>query len=118
MREYFQAPSGRPKVFGMTASPIWNPKNAAESLATLERNLDAKVIAVREYVDELTGHSPKPEEVSVLSKVHRQFAHRNISSSNYTPFLRTHIPSTLPNFCHSGWIWLTSHLRSESQWTS
>ena len=68
MREYFQAPANvRPKVFGMTASPIWNPKNAADSLATLERNLDAKVIAVREHVDELVGHAPKPEEVSWLS---------------------------------------------------
>ncbi|KAI0668445.1 hypothetical protein C8Q78DRAFT_1081310 [Trametes maxima] len=47
MREYFQTPVGsRPKVFGMTASPIWNPKNAADSLATLERNLDAKIILV------------------------------------------------------------------------
>ncbi|KAI0700535.1 hypothetical protein C8T65DRAFT_657631 [Cerioporus squamosus] len=63
MREYFQAPSdSRPKVFGMTASPIWNPKNAAESLTTLERNLDAKVIAVKEHVDELVGHAPRPEE--------------------------------------------------------
>ncbi|KAH9857576.1 hypothetical protein C2E23DRAFT_720089 [Lenzites betulinus] len=64
MREYFQSPVGtRPKVFGMTASPIWNPKNAADSLATLERNLDAKVIAVKEHADELSGHSPKPTEL-------------------------------------------------------
>ncbi len=64
MREYFQWPlEQRPKIFGMTASPIWNPKDAAESLATLERNLDAKVIAVREHVDELADHSPKPQEV-------------------------------------------------------
>ncbi|RPD59261.1 hypothetical protein L226DRAFT_510467 [Lentinus tigrinus ALCF2SS1-7] len=63
MREYFQTPpTSRPKIFGMTASPIWNPKNAAESLAILERNLDAKVIAVKEHVDELTGHAPRPEE--------------------------------------------------------
>ncbi|TFY62422.1 hypothetical protein EVJ58_g3872 [Rhodofomes roseus] len=64
MREYFQfAVEQRPKIFGMTASPIWNPRDAVESLATLERNLDAKVIAVREHVDELMSHSPKPEEV-------------------------------------------------------
>jgi endoribonuclease Dicer len=64
MREYFQWPSEqRPKIFGMTASPIWNPKDAAESLATLERNLDAKVIAVREHVEELADHSPRPNEV-------------------------------------------------------
>ncbi|KAI0355038.1 hypothetical protein OH77DRAFT_1425091 [Trametes cingulata] len=67
MREYFQTPVGsRPKVFGMTASPIWNPKNAAESLAILERNLDAKVIAVKEHIDELVGHSPKPTEVMLV----------------------------------------------------
>ena len=64
MREYFQLQAEhRPKIFGMTASPIWNPRDAAESLATLERNLDAKVIAVREHVGELMDHSPKPEEV-------------------------------------------------------
>ncbi|KAI0324687.1 hypothetical protein GY45DRAFT_1364938 [Cubamyces sp. BRFM 1775] len=64
MREYFQTPvESRPKVFGMTASPIWNPKNAVESLTTLERNLDSKVIAVKEHVDELVGHSPKPTEI-------------------------------------------------------
>ena len=65
MREYFQLQAEqRPKIFGMTASPIWNPRDAAESLATLERNLDAKVIAVREHVGELMDHSPKPEEAS------------------------------------------------------
>lgn len=64
MREYFQCPSPlRPKIFGMTASPIWNPKDAVESLATLERNMDAKVIAVREHVSELLDHSPRPKEI-------------------------------------------------------
>ncbi|CCM04515.1 uncharacterized protein FIBRA_06696 [Fibroporia radiculosa] len=64
MREYFQCPTqDRPKIFGMTASPIWNPKDAVESLATLERNLDAKVIAVRQHVGELMDHSPKPQEL-------------------------------------------------------
>ncbi|KAI6036993.1 hypothetical protein BKA83DRAFT_4170530 [Pisolithus microcarpus] len=44
MREYFQAdPAERPKIFGMTASPIWNPKDAEGSLQTLERNLNATV---------------------------------------------------------------------------
>lgn len=64
MREYFQAPAGhRPKIFGMTASPIWNPKDAAESLATLERNMNAKVIAVRDHAQELSNHLPRPTEV-------------------------------------------------------
>ena len=70
MREYFQIAEGcRPKVFGMTASPIWNPKNAPESLAILEKNLDATVIAVKEHIDELAGHSPRPEEVLILCSI-------------------------------------------------
>jgi endoribonuclease Dicer len=65
MREYFvQLPHLRPKIFGMTASPIWNPKDAVESLSTLERNMDAKVIAVREHAEELMNHLPRPTEVS------------------------------------------------------
>lgn len=64
MREYTHYPiNQRPKVFGMTASPIWNPRDAKESLATLEKNLDARVIAVRDHVEELENHSPRPKEV-------------------------------------------------------
>ncbi|KIJ63284.1 hypothetical protein HYDPIDRAFT_113252 [Hydnomerulius pinastri MD-312] len=64
MREYFQVhPAERPKVFGMTASPIWNPKDAEGSLLTLEKNLDATVIAVREHVSELLENSPRPVEI-------------------------------------------------------
>ncbi|KAI6111057.1 hypothetical protein F5141DRAFT_1112279 [Pisolithus sp. B1] len=64
MREYFQVdPVERPKIFGMTASPIWNPKDAEGSLQTLERNLDATVIAVREHVSELLENSPRPVEL-------------------------------------------------------
>lgn len=79
MREYFQwPPEKRPKVFGMTASPIWNPRDAVESLATLERNLDAKVIAVREHVEELADHSPRPQEVL------REYAASPIAYPHYT----------------------------------
>ncbi|KAG1883680.1 hypothetical protein F4604DRAFT_1920191 [Suillus subluteus] len=64
MREYFQTPSFQcPKVFGMTASPIWNPKDDQGSLMTLERNLDAIVIAVREHVSELLHNSPHPLKI-------------------------------------------------------
>ncbi|KAF9239687.1 hypothetical protein BU15DRAFT_46430 [Melanogaster broomeanus] len=64
MREYFQVhPAERPKVFGMTASPVWNPKDAEGSLLTLEKNLDATVIAVREHTSELLENSPRPVEV-------------------------------------------------------
>jgi endoribonuclease Dicer len=65
MREYFQvAPELRPKVFGMTASPIWNTKDAVGSLNMLEQNLDAKIIGVRQHSEELADHIPKPTEVS------------------------------------------------------
>ena len=67
MREYFQVhPTERPKVFGMTASPIWNPKDAEGSLLTLEKNLDATVIAVREHLSELLENSPRPIEVRIF----------------------------------------------------
>jgi len=50
LREYHYS-SEKPKIFGMTASPIWNTSNAKGSLAELEKNMDAKVIGVdlKEY---------------------------------------------------------------------
>jgi len=64
MRECQQCPlDQRPKIFGMTASPIWNAKDAVNSLAVLEKNLNATVVAVRDYVAELSDHSPRPKEV-------------------------------------------------------
>ena len=66
LREYLHvAPSRRPKVFGMTASPIWDIKNPQLSLDTLEKNMDAKVIGVREHVDELAQNAPRPVEVCI-----------------------------------------------------
>jgi endoribonuclease Dicer len=68
LREYFQLNSSnnRPKIFGMTASPIWNVKNPLGSLSDLESNMDAKVVAVVEHVEELNQHSPKAKEVRNL----------------------------------------------------
>lgn len=64
MREYYQTPQPfRPKIFGMTASPIWNPKDPEGSLATLEKNLDAIAISVKDYIEELRDNSPRPVEV-------------------------------------------------------
>ncbi|KAH9484058.1 Endoribonuclease Dicer-like protein 3a [Psilocybe cubensis] len=64
LREYFHSPTHlRPKIFGMTASPIWNVKDPRGSLASLEKNLDAKVTAVRDHVQELVAHSPKATEL-------------------------------------------------------
>lgn len=53
----------RPKIFGMTASPVHNIKDAAASLATLERNLDSKVVVIRNHVEELVAHGPQVSEV-------------------------------------------------------
>lgn len=66
MREYYQCPGDqRPKIFGMTASPIWNAKDAVNSLAVLEKNLNASVVAVRDHVEELSENSPRPKEVAI-----------------------------------------------------
>jgi len=72
LRECFQLNplESRPKIFGMTASPIWNVKNPLGSLCDLESNMDAKVIAVVEHVQELNEHSPKAKEVRIILPAH------------------------------------------------
>lgn len=68
LREYFQlSPFERPKIFGMTASPIWNDRNPQGSIELLETNMDAKVVGVHENLTELEEKSPKPKEVSPCS---------------------------------------------------
>ncbi|KAJ7184338.1 hypothetical protein C8R46DRAFT_1158684 [Mycena filopes] len=63
MREYFEVPAAsRPKIFGMTASPIYNIRDTTGALATLEANLDSKVVAVRNHIDELSAHVAKVSE--------------------------------------------------------
>nr|GAT53713.1 predicted protein [Mycena chlorophos] len=67
MREYFQLPSEfRPKIFGMTASPVWNVKNISQSMSTLETSLDAKIVSVRQNTKELQSHARKPVETVKL----------------------------------------------------
>ncbi|PPQ65094.1 hypothetical protein CVT24_003055 [Panaeolus cyanescens] len=65
MREYFHTKGqvDAPKVFGMTASPMWDVKDPKKSMEELEKNLDAKIIGVREHVDEMEEHSARPSEV-------------------------------------------------------
>lgn len=64
MREYCNVPvPKRPKIFGMTASPILNPKQAEQSLKELEKNMDSVVIGVNDST-ELQDHSPRPQEVT------------------------------------------------------
>ncbi|KAJ3566679.1 hypothetical protein NP233_g6850 [Leucocoprinus birnbaumii] len=65
MREYFHinATEQRPRIFGMTASPIWNVKDPAGSLLALETNMNSTIISVREHVEELAAHAPRPSEL-------------------------------------------------------
>ncbi|KAG9051388.1 Dicer-like protein 1 [Tulasnella sp. UAMH 9824] len=48
----------RPKIFGMTASPVWSPKNPHKHIADLERLMDSTIISVQENVAELIHYSP------------------------------------------------------------
>ncbi|KAJ6546986.1 hypothetical protein B0H19DRAFT_1163345 [Mycena capillaripes] len=67
MREYFEvSPQLRPKIFGMTASPVHNIHDARASLEALERNLDSQVVAVLDHIDELVAHVPLVSEVIKL----------------------------------------------------
>ena len=52
----------RPKILGLTASPIWNPVNPLKSLEELESNLQASIIAVKCNLEELEFFSSKPVE--------------------------------------------------------
>ncbi len=74
MREYKHiAASDRPKIFGMTASPILNPRDAIRSMEELEGNLDAKIVGIHTHVSELTEHSPKPSEVVSIYSLRPHF---------------------------------------------
>ncbi|GJJ12209.1 hypothetical protein Clacol_006450 [Clathrus columnatus] len=67
LKEFYHtlSPHLRPKVFGMTASPIWNINNPLKSLHDLESNMLSKVVGVRENTDELLENSPRPNEIIV-----------------------------------------------------
>lgn len=70
LREYSQVePPLRPKVFGMTASPVWNTKNPQTSIAELESNMNAKVIGIHENINELEAKAPKPNEVRFVNGI-------------------------------------------------
>ena len=66
MRAYasVEPATDRPKVFGMTASPTWNVKNPQHTLSTLEMIMHAKIVGVRDNIQELADHSPKATEVT------------------------------------------------------
>ncbi|KAF8520186.1 hypothetical protein BU17DRAFT_46941 [Hysterangium stoloniferum] len=68
-------PRLRPKVFGMTASPVWNHKNPYESLRVLERNMQAKIIGVQVNNEELAEHSPRPTEIVLEYPISDVYSH-------------------------------------------
>ncbi|KAJ9125519.1 hypothetical protein QFC22_000480 [Naganishia vaughanmartiniae] len=64
-REFYHAiepGQPRPKVLGLTASPIWSPTNPQKSLHELQMTLASTVVAVRANRDELEQHAPRPKE--------------------------------------------------------
>lgn len=88
LREYRHiAPPERPKIFGMTASPIWNVRNPLGSIKLLEDNMNAKVIGVRENIAELLEKSPRPEEVSCSDEIPSCADIDLFSASSNIPFL-------------------------------
>ncbi|KAK7035758.1 hypothetical protein R3P38DRAFT_3391822 [Favolaschia claudopus] len=65
MREYFEIkpPQQRPRILGLTASPVNDLKDAIGSLDVLERNLDSKVVTVHHNVEELAAHTSQVSEI-------------------------------------------------------
>lgn len=58
----------RPKVLGLTASPIWTPDNPEKSLHELQMTLASTVVAVKANICELEKHAPRPKEHIVFYK--------------------------------------------------
>ncbi|EJD06192.1 uncharacterized protein FOMMEDRAFT_145449 [Fomitiporia mediterranea MF3/22] len=65
MVDHYRSSEWKPKIFGMTASPIWNREKPLESIETLQNNLCSKVIAVRQHMDLLDQHVNRPIELIV-----------------------------------------------------
>lgn len=55
-----------PKIFGMTASPLWNAKTPTKAIADLEALLDARILEVQAvHSAEVKQYTPKASEVLV-----------------------------------------------------
>ncbi|KAM0750653.1 hypothetical protein T439DRAFT_347998 [Meredithblackwellia eburnea MCA 4105] len=59
-----------PRIFAMTASPIWNPKNPEKSIRELEANLDASIFEIKVNRDAVRLAAPRPDEHLVLFEPH------------------------------------------------
>ncbi|KND00894.1 uncharacterized protein SPPG_03994 [Spizellomyces punctatus DAOM BR117] len=58
--------SGRPKIFGMTASPTFGKESYQSSIMQIEGNLDARAVTVD--VAEVSPHVPRPKQTVVYYK--------------------------------------------------
>ncbi|GAA5973483.1 hypothetical protein JCM8115_004465 [Rhodotorula mucilaginosa] len=60
-------PDRVPRVFGMTASPLWNAKNPAKAISDLEALLDARIVELHTatFRSELEQNTPKAAETLV-----------------------------------------------------
>ncbi|KAL5528914.1 hypothetical protein ACEPAG_4888 [Sanghuangporus baumii] len=63
MSDFYASCREKPKVFGMTASPVWNSKKPEASIRDLQKNMSAKVVAVREHAESLGQHVNRPIEI-------------------------------------------------------
>ncbi|ORY90629.1 hypothetical protein BCR35DRAFT_349581 [Leucosporidium creatinivorum] len=66
MKDHYRTkpPGSRlPRILGLTASPVFNPKHPAKSISELEANLDARIFEVSGQHHEALSHAaPKPSE--------------------------------------------------------
>jgi ERCC4-related helicase len=56
----------RPQILGLTASPVFNLKDAQEKFAALEASLDSIIITARETATEAASYFKKPIERKVF----------------------------------------------------
>ncbi|KAG8902461.1 Dicer-like protein 1 [Tulasnella sp. 403] len=68
MRDYyFRYPANeRPKIFGMTASPIWNVRKAVQGLKELTDTMNAVILTANANKDDLAIHAPRAQTEYVL----------------------------------------------------
>ena len=70
----------RPRVLGMTASPVYESRKAIQAINSLESNLDARLVEVQENIGELAGIARRPNEIVVtyspMTEVHINKASR------------------------------------------
>lgn len=52
----------RPQILGLTASPVFNTRDAKKDVAALEASLDSVIVTVKESADDAASYFKKPIE--------------------------------------------------------